>query len=279
MTCRFVAVLLAAAALLVGCASAGRVDLERRPFVDPGAVEPSPEPELAARFSRETFVAADGARVPYRLLTPAAAASGARHAVVVALHGSGAIGDDNERQLGMFVRTWARPEFAASFPAFVVVPQAAARTANYEPDADGELASHPGAPLTAIVELAAAFAARPDVDPARIYLVGFSMGGSAALGAVTLRPHLFAAAVSFSGVAPSRALAPRAAGTPQLLVHGTADTENPIGPDRAWAAAVAAAGGTPRLIEYEGMDHRIPAELFTDASWRTWLFRQRQRQR
>jgi predicted peptidase len=255
--------------------SAGRVELERRSFVDRATAPRPGEAELGARFRREVFVATKGDRLPYRLLAPPSSGRGERHAVVLVLHGSGAIGDDNDRQLGPFARAWAAPALAASFPAFVVVPQAAERTAHYEQDADGHLASRAGAPLSAVIELADEFARRPDVDPSRIYAVGFSMGGSAALDAVVLRPDLFAAAVSFSGVAPPRGLASRAAATPLLLVHGTDDDENPIGPDRAWAAAVAAAGGRPRLVEYEGMDHRVPPEMVEASGWRAWLFRQR----
>jgi predicted peptidase len=271
------AVFVVVLAALGGCGAAGAVETERRPFVDrPSPTRPD-DAALAARFSREVFTTADGARLPYRLLTPTSHARGARHPVVLVLHGSGAIGDDNERQLGPFARAWASPALAASFPALVVAPQAPARTADYVSDADGHPASRAGVPLSTVLALADDLVRRLDVDPARVYAVGFSMGGSTALLAVTTRRDLFAAAVSFSGVAPARELAARAAGTPQLLVHGTSDEENPIGPDRAWASAVAAAGGRPRLVEYVGMDHRVPTEMIDATDWREWLFRQRRR--
>jgi predicted esterase len=264
------------ALLLAACASRGRVEVEQRAFDDAAYALPADETARRARFTREAFTGPDGTRLVCRVLAPKAPAGG-RLPLVVVLHGSGAIGDDNERQLGPFAAAWAAPALAAEFPAVVLVPQASTRTADYWTDADGLLASRAGASLPALVALIEATSHRADVDPSRVYVVGFSMGASAALDSVATRPDLFAAAVAFSGIAPPRASAEAAAGVPQLLVHGTADEENPVGPDRAWAEAVAAAGGRVRLVEYQGMDHRVPPEMMEARDWRAWLFAQKRK--
>jgi predicted peptidase len=255
----------------------GRLDMVTRPY-DPTA---QPGPALASlfaadaeAFTRETFQAASGMRLPYRLLSPIAPYGKAP--LIVVLHGSGAIGTDNNAQMGAVAKAWAQPVVRTRFQAFVVVPQAPVRTADYAPDADGLLASRPGASLPATLELVAYLARTLPVDRSRIYIIGFSMGGSAALNALLLEPDRFAAAVAFSAVPPPRALAARVAGVPVMLVHGTADTENPFAPDKAWAEALVAQGGQPRLVAYDGMDHRVPPDMLVDDDeWRAWLFRQR----
>lgn len=266
----------------VSAAPAGRVELTSRRY-DPAMLQ---SPALAeviaadgAAFSRELHVARDGTRLPYRLLTPAVEG---RAPLVLVLHGSGAMGTDNTAQLGAFAKAWAQPGVAGKFPAYVVVPQVPTRSADYSPGADGMLASRPGLSLPAVLDLVDTLARDLPVDRSRIYVVGFSMGGSATLNALLEQPERFAAAVTFAAVPPPRDRAAEIAGIPMLLVHGSADDENPLAPDQAWARALAEAGGRPRFIVYEGMDHRMPADMLVGDvvggwGWRTWLFSQRRR--
>ena len=62
--------------------------------------------------------------MPYRMFTPKAAG---RLPLVVYLHGSGGLGTDNERQMGLGnvfgTRVWALPENQKEFPCFVLAPQ------------------------------------------------------------------------------------------------------------------------------------------------------------
>ncbi len=223
-------------------------------------------------FAAADFTAPDGVRLPYRLLSPN---TKERLPLVVVLHSSGAVGDDNKAQMGAFARSWARPETAKAFPAFVLVPQAPTRTADYAKGADHLLASRPGASLPAILALIDDLATRLPIDTDRIYLVGFSMGGSAAMNAAAAQPGKFAAVVAFSGVPPERARAAKVAPTPVLIVHGDKDRENPYAPDLAWAAALADAGGAVRFVSYRGMAHVVPPDMMHDSAWREWLFAQK----
>lgn len=258
---------------LAARAHAGEVETQSRTFVEtPVAAVPPGRVEM---FTAEAFVTPDGGRLPYRLLSPKPSRGSERLPLVLVLHGSGAMGDDNVRQLAIFAASWADPAFTQRHRAIVVVPQVAVRSADYAIGDDGLLASRPGASLPAILALVDDLVGRLPVDPSRVYVAGFSMGGSAALNAVTLRPERFAGVVAFSPVPPARSLAPRVASIPMLLVHGDRDTENPLPPDQAWANAVAAAGGRPNLILYRGMDHRIPPDMIAAAPWRAWLLAQR----
>jgi dipeptidyl aminopeptidase/acylaminoacyl peptidase len=80
------------------------------------------------------------------------------------------------------------------------------------------------------------------------------------------------AAVGFSPVPPARELAKNAATEPVMLIHGSADTENPFEADYLWVQALTAAGGQPRFIVYDSMDHRVPPDMVVGADWRAWLF-------
>lgn len=244
------------------------------------AAHPLPTPAIvstwASVFKAETFTAPSGTRLPYRIYRPQGAPT-ARLPLVLVLHGSGAIGDDNVKQLGAFATAWADPAFASRQRAIVVVPQAPSRTVDYTQAEDGLLAAHPGPALPAILALVDSLARDPAVDPSRVYVTGFSMGASAALTALTLRPDRFAAAAVFASIPPPRKSAGGVARIPVLLVHGDEDAETAIAPDKAWVEALNAAGGRPRLIVYEGMGHRVPDDMVADAGWRTWLLSQRRR--
>ena len=222
--------------------------------------------------------ATDAGTLSYRLLPPPNVQPGQRYPLVLVLRGSGAIGTDNHNQLGQLAMSWAAPAIRAGFPAYILAPQFPERSANYQPSAaDGLLAGQPGPNIPTLTALVAQLKSQYPIAADRVYVTGFSMGASAATQALLQRPGMFAAAVAFSGIAPERNAAAQLKATPLLLVHGNADTENPIKPDRAMVAAMQRQpGGAPlRFLEYQGMEHQVPADMLLDAAWREWLFAQR----
>ncbi|MCF7751313.1 dienelactone hydrolase family protein [Bacillus subtilis subsp. subtilis] len=227
------------------------------------------------QFEVGRFIAADGTVVPYRLLRPASVRQGQRYPLVLQLHGSGGIGTDNASQLDRLARSWAMPATRERYPAYVLVPQFATRSANYGPASPTQAAQ--AAPvLGAALELANAFATSHPVDRSRIYAVGFSMGGSAAWLSPTLDPGMFAAIVPISGIAPADSAAARFKELPVLVMHGDADEENPITADQRFFRAVQASGGTQmRFRHYQGLAHQPAADLLPGLWWRDWLFQQR----
>jgi len=262
-----------AAFLLAGCASdAGETLVRGTPPLDR-----SPAAALSAEdFVAGSFVASDGTTLPYRLLSPAQIEPGRRYPLVVQFHGSGAIGTDNRAQIerDFAARTWAIPAIRARHPAFVLVPQFPVRSANYDDPATPRIAIATPA-LSAAIELVDSFVAEQPVDPARIYASGFSMGGSATWLSLLARPGLFAAAVPIGGIAPDRRRAADLKQVPMLVLHGDADTENPIDSDREMVAAIRAAGGRQvRLRSYVGLQHLPPGDLVPGDWWRDWLFAQ-----
>jgi predicted peptidase len=267
-------VLLACTALLLaGCArDAGEILVRGTPPLDR-----SPAAALSADdFAAGTFTARDGTTLPYRLLAPAHIEPGRRYPLVVQFHGSGAIGNDNRAQIerDFAARAWAIPAIRDRYPAFVLVPQFPVRSANYDdPVAPRSAIATPA--LSAALELVDAVIAQQPVDRTRIYASGFSMGGSATWLSLLARPNLFAAALPISGIAPDRARAGELKHIPMLILHGDADTENPIDSDREMVAAIRAAGGRQvRLRSYVGLQHLPPGDLAPGDWWRDWLFAQ-----
>ena len=230
---------------------------------------PSPEP-----FSRHRFTARDGTVLPYRLLAPAHAIAGQRYPLVVQLHGSGAIGTDNDAQIGAFSNGWLQPDIRERFPAFVLVPQFPARTVEY-PSGRSPLRSQPTSLLSAAYELIDTVVSDVPIDRSRIYIVGFSMGASSALQAIVTRRSLFAAAMAIAPVPPDTTIAPS---TPLLILHGDRDTENPFTVSRDWFNEERSRGGAAlELKVYPGLDHQIPSDVPTGVWWREWLFSKRLR--
>ncbi len=234
----------------------------------------------ASLFEAGEFIASNGAQLKFRhYIAPQTKLQ--KLPLILMLHGSGAIGVDNEKQLGWLARSSVHPDIAPQFPAHILVPQMPARGADYLPvDDAGASYSIARPPLLATFELVEKMLCREDVDSRRVYVVGFSVGASGAWNAAALRPDLFAAAVPISGIAPARSLAATLSNTPILIIHGNADKENKIESDRAMFKAIGEAqtGSTrTRFIEYVGLDHTVPADMVFGSAWRTWLFAQQRK--
>lgn len=226
-------------------------------------------------FEASRYVATDGAVLPYRLLPPLKLVPGQHYPLVVVLHGSGAVGNDNRAQLGALALSWSAPGLRQRYPAYVLVPQFGQRSANYAPASDGALASTPGPGVARLQALVDTLLAQKPIDPARVYVTGFSMGASTAWHALQSRHDRYAAAVMFSGIAPDRNAAVALADVPLLVVHGNADTNNPIDADRAMVEALKAQHA-PALHwrEYDGMEHQVPDTMLLATEWRDWLWAQ-----
>ncbi|HEX8153450.1 MAG TPA: alpha/beta hydrolase-fold protein [Thermoanaerobaculia bacterium] len=214
----------------------------------------------AAEFERGSFRAANGVTLPYRLLRPAGKGP---FPLLVVFHGSGAIGTDNEAQLGPLAKSLAARR--GQYPAYVLIPQFPDRSANYT-GAGAARRSHGTELLTAALELVRDVARRE--QPSRTFAIGWSMGGSAVWNALVAQPRMFDAVAIVAGVPNPDALAQLGA-TRVLLVHGDADEENPF------AAAWAIHERAPRieLWRYPGLAHEFPKELLETPRLAEWLFR------
>lgn len=224
-------------------------------------------------FDTGTFVTGEAAPLRYRLLKPPAYTDTNQvFPLVIVFHGSGAIGDDNSKQLGLLAKFWATPQIQAKYPAFVLVPQFAERSSDYVMDSSrGVLTSVPRNCLGVALQLIDSLKRVLNIDDEKIYATGFSMGGSSVTNALTLRPELFAAALSVSGI-PQFDRVQALADIPLWLIHGNEDTENPPASDRLFYKE---AGFKDKILfwEFEQTAHNdiLPA-VVSGEKLPQWLF-------
>jgi predicted peptidase len=181
-------------------------------------------------FDSATF-AGNGIAIRYRLFKPRQPNAGKKYPLVVVYHGSGPVGTDNKSQLGILQKLFAMPEIQNKYPAYVLAPQFPTRSSDYVMDTiRNVLCSKPRPCLNSALQLIDSLKSNLNIDSDRIYVIGFSMGGSTAINSLSARPELFAAGISISGI-PQFDKIDELEATPIWLIHGMEDTENPISSD------------------------------------------------
>jgi predicted peptidase len=216
---------------------------------------------------------------PYRLYRPGTTR---RVPLVLYLHGSGGLGADNLKQLGLGnifgTRVWLLPENQERFPCYVVVPQTDRGWARYElsQQTEGPATVLPGLGEGARMALEVVEAVRREflIDEQRIYITGQSMGGAGAWNVITNRPRFFAAAVICCG-SVSTDDGTGSMDTPLWTFHGDSDKTVPVSVSRDRIAARRKAGGHPLYTEYAGVDHNVYEWAFTEPALVKWVFSQR----
>jgi predicted peptidase len=228
------------------------------------------EKQFEAREYRGDWV------MPYRLFRPARVG---RAPLVLYLHGSGGLGTDNEKQMGLGnvfgTRVWALPENQARFPCYVLVPQTDRGWVRYDPDlfAKGEAKMIPGLGEGTRMALAIVDQLRHEfaIDDQRIYVTGQSMGGGGVWNITAHRPKFFAAAAPCCGSITVDDPV-QSADTPVWAFHGDADKTVPVTTSRARIAALRQVGAHPFYTEYAGVDHNSWEWAYTEPALVTWVF-------
>ena len=213
-------------------------------LVSPAAATAAAKPVPAAArvaplFQSATHRSGSGASLPYRYYAPpATAGASGRRPLVLFLHGEEAAGTDNRAQLTTSegATIWVEPDHLAKNPTYVLAPQAPSGADwGREPVYSGTVAL-----------LKQFVSDHRDVDPDRIYLVGFSMGGTGAWTMLLRNPGLFAAAIPISGDANAFLSDEQAfaaiRNTPVLPVHSYDDPVSPVSGTQNAVDAMVAAG-------------------------------------
>jgi predicted peptidase len=219
--------------------------------------------------------------MPYRLFR--SKANGALP-LVMYLHGSGGLGTDNVKQMGLGnvfgTRVWALPENQERFPCHVVVPQTDRGWVRYGDPAPGDSVARPvpglGDGARVAFDIVDALRRELSIDDRHIYLTGQSMGGAGVWHMLAQRPKFFAAAAVCCG-SESVDDPAAVARTPLWNFHGVADTTVPVSVSRERIAAMRKAGGHPIATEYAGVGHNVWQWAYTEPELVRWMFAKRLR--
>jgi predicted peptidase len=191
--------------------------------------------------------------------------------LVMFLHGAGERGDDGLIQTAVGIGNAIRrnPE---RFPCLVVMPQCPKE--GWWSDDGTKWAEELKAATTDIDVALAATGKEYNVDPARIYLTGLSMGGYGTWVYGAKHTDTYAAFMPICGGGrPEDAKA--LAKAPIRAFHGTKDSVVPVDRSREMVAAVKQAGGDVELTEYPDTDHNSWDQAYGDAAAIAWLLKQR----
>jgi len=244
---------------------------ERRALIDAFSAK---LPGIADRFEPRTHKSSFA--MPYRLFRPSGTA---RPPLVLYLHGSGGLGDDNQKQLGLGnifgTHVWALPENQKRFPCYVVAPQTDRGWAKYQASSGQppRVVAGFGDGATLALEIVQALVREFAIDERRIYVTGQSMGGAGVWNLIAHRPQTFAAAVICCGSATPDDVTV-ASHVPLWNFHGDADQTVPIAVSRDRIAALRKAGGRSLSTEYAGVDHNVWEWAYTEPALPPWLFAQ-----
>lgn len=222
-------------------------------------------------FEARVYTGADKTRMPYRLYVPPSYDARKEYPLVIWLHGSDAIGNDNLKQITGYnsagTRVWTTAKNRERYPAIILAPQSYERYWSLgfkEPIREEQL----------VFEIVSSLQKEFSIDPDRIYLVGQSMGGMGTWFHLADRPDLFAAGIVLCGPAVPTA-APRISHIPVWVFHGAKDDVVSVTNARHMVKLLRQEGGQPRYTEYPDLGHEIGPATFAERNLLVWLFAQK----
>ena len=226
---------------------------------------------MARKFENNGFV------LPYRIYIPKNYDCGECYPLLVFLHGAGERGNDNEKQIKLFVQDLFDDVESPVYDSIVLVPQCPEDsqwvltpwTENYVIDETPE--SPALETLCMLIDECRDFY---NIDDDRMYVTGLSMGGYGTWDLLSRHGARFAAGIPICGGGdPSYAnLLKR---IPIRTYHGSEDESVPVSNTRQMFAAIKRAGG--ELIDYtefDGCGHNVWDMVYTDREVIDWLYSQ-----
>ena len=166
------------------------------------------------------------AEVNFRLLKPKKLDETKKYPLILVFHGSGAVGTNNTSQMGVLSKMWLLPENREKYQAYILSPQFPIRSSNYHLDESRNVkVSESNEHLNLVLKSIDSLIIKENIDPSRIYVMGFSMGGATTSNAISKRPDLFAGAINVSGISQFDKM-DELTKMPIWIVHGSLDTDN-----------------------------------------------------
>jgi predicted peptidase len=220
-----------------------------------------PSDTTGVLLPRDFDTVADPALVDRYLLYLPPGIDDRRWPLILYLHGRSLRGDN----LSMLTRYGlpARLDDDPDFPFIVVAPQLPGDQSWTDTDR--------------LAGLVREVTSRYPVDPARVYLTGYSMGGGGVWRVAIDHADLFAAAAPAAAWTPepSEAVGRALRDLPIRIYHGTADEAAPFSRAEAMAEALAAAGVDVTFSVYSGADHGDLTDIYKEDDLYSWLLAHR----
>jgi poly(3-hydroxybutyrate) depolymerase len=233
--------------------------------------------ESVSGFEGRSFQGSKGVTLPYRLFKVKNPTPGTKYPLILFLHGAGERGDNNTAQLmaNQGATVWASDAHQAEHPAYVIAPQCPANQQWVDtPWADGSYSTTTvpiSDELSTALEIADEVAMEFEIDPARHYITGLSMGGYGTWDAIIRNPLRFAAAIPVCGAGdPSKADLLK--DLPIWTAHGDNDTVVPPSGSRDMVMALETAGSDVQYSEYPGVGHDSWVQTYANEEIIDWLF-------
>jgi len=211
--------------------------------------------------------------VNYRFLKPSKIEQNKKYPLILVFHGSGAVGTNNTSQMGVLSKMWLLPENREKYQAYVLSPQFPIRSSNYHLDETRNVkVSESNEHLDLVLKSIDSLIIKENIDPSRIYVMGFSMGGATTSNAISKRPDLFAGAINVSGISQFDKIN-ELQKMPIWIVHGSLDTDNFPQSNFKFFDEMKSTGKI-FLWEYKDKYHNniLSAELVNEIP--KWLFKQ-----
>ena len=244
----------------------------------------------------------DTTTIPYRFFSPENK-SDAKLPLVIALHGAGERGSDNQMQIEFhrLGTVWVDSLNQLEHPCFVVAPQCPTDNKWVDTNWGSNKYDFCSTPLSnelaTVINLIDSLIAQYPIDKNKIYITGLSMGGFGSWYLLMNNPNRFAAALIFSGAADPE-MACEIKDIPIWNFHGDIDSAVPVEGSRSMIEAIANCGEDVLLIsdpnnksfwdseykvnrvlssahiytEYKNKGHVIWAESYDNWHVREWMF-------
>lgn len=212
--------------------------------------------------------------VGYRIWKPGPLEAGKTYPIVLFLHASGTMGDDNERQIAM-LKGLATTDQLGTRLCFLVAPQLKIGM-RFTTD-DWRSPGYRTLPDAADAELLAAgllddLMRQYPIDPDRVYLAGIGAGATCAADLLVRRPGRYAAAFLI-GANADRGQAARISHVPLWMLHSRKDEA--LGSKAAQSLQDSLAVGERSKAEMRNESIAEVARLcFADCAWLDWLLQQ-----
>ena len=189
-----------------------------------------------------------------------------KYPLVLSLHGKSK-NEENGKQVGGWMKSFAKPENYSERPCFIVAPLSAQPAA-------GEGMGWTGKQTEQVLKLVKALEKSLPVDGKRIYITGHSMGGWGVCHVMGRDPRLFAAAIPVAGC--SSGDAPQMMRKPVWMFHAADDATVPVATSRDFAKLMKLSKPF-KFTELPTGGHGVVGKVFDDPETHKWLFEQRQK--